>query len=156
MKSIVLISLVALCSLALQSNAYAENKKTYNGSYCGAYYVSQESDLVHQVSGITNYANAARFISCPVMEDSVLNTDGTLNTGLYYTGVGTFICALNSMNHDGSVRQTQVGSRSNTGWITIPRVTTDDPVRGTYSIYCLLPSNGTLNTIWFGENDSSS
>jgi hypothetical protein len=154
MKSIALISLVALCSLVLQSNAYAENKKTYGGSYCGAYYVSQESDLVHQVSGITNYANAARYISCPVIEDSIFHTNGTVETGFYYTGAGTFTCVLYSMNGDGSIRQTKMGSRANTGWLTLPGITTDDPNGGNYSMYCLLPSQGTLNTIFFGEQDS--
>jgi hypothetical protein len=46
-------------------------------------------------------------------------------------------------------------SRTNAGWLTIPGITTDD-YYGSYSMYCLLPAKGTLNTIFFDEHDKNS
>jgi hypothetical protein len=153
MKSITLISLVALGSLALYGNAYAENSTTYSGSYCGAYFGSQAGDFNHQVNGIMNLAASPRYISCPVIETAVPSTKGTTKVWLYFTGTGNISCALYSNHSNGSVLETKIGGRTNTGWFNIPAITADDPL-GDYSMYCQLPSKGVLNTIWFGENDS--
>jgi hypothetical protein len=146
---------VALGSLALQSSVYADNSTTYNGSYCSSYFGSQYSDFGRGFNGIANYANAPRYISCPMIEQEVNVTKGILPTLLYYTGDGTVTCALYSNNADGSTRQTQMSSRTGTGWLTIPGITTDD-YYGSYSMYCLLPAKGTLNTIFFDEHDKNS
>jgi hypothetical protein len=155
MKSITFISLVALGSLALQGNVYADDSTTYNGSYCSPYFGSQASDFGRGFNGIANYASSARYISCPMIEQSVNVTKGTLSTFLYFTGTGSVTCALYSNNADGSTRQTQMASRTGTGWLTIPGLTTDD-YYGSYSMYCLLPPNSTLNTIFFDEHDNNS
>jgi hypothetical protein len=153
MKSITLISLVALGSLALYGNAYAEKVKTYSGSYCGAYFGSQAGDFNHQFNGIMNLAASPRYISCPVIEDSIFHTNGTTKAQLHYTGTGTVSCVLSSNHPNGSSLETKIGMRTNTGWFTIPGISADD-YWGAYSMYCQLPSKGVLNTIWFGEKDN--
>ncbi|MGR6035502.1 MAG: hypothetical protein ACU4EQ_09275 [Candidatus Nitrosoglobus sp.] len=155
MKTITFILLVALGTLVLQANVSAATLATYNGSYCGPYFGNQASDLVRGFNGISNYANAFRYISCPVIEQSVGNTQGVLPTLLKFTGVGTITCAFYSNNADGSMRHTQIVSRTDTGWLTIPSINQDDSF-GSYSMYCSLPPRSTLNTIFFEEHDAKS
>lgn len=152
MKSITLITLVGLGSLALYSHAHAENGHAYNGSYCDNYYGSKVGDFNHQHNGIKNNASSGRYISCPIIVDEIAKTTGTTRVWLYYTGNGTISCTMFSKNHDGSTRQSRSGSRTNTGWFQIPEITSDN-YWGSYSMYCYLPSHGVLNTIWVGEKN---
>ncbi|ADJ28217.1 hypothetical protein [Nitrosococcus watsonii] len=154
MKSIKLIILLACFgSFALYGNAYAIDGKSYNGSYCTHYYGAQAGDFSYQVDGIKNNANAGRYISCPVLVDQVGNIEGTDKAVLYYTGTGMVSCVLYSQNADGSTRQSRTGSRTNSGWLSIPNITSDD-YWGSYSMYCYLPPQGVLNTIWIGEKNT--
>ncbi|MGR6035196.1 MAG: hypothetical protein ACU4EQ_10550 [Candidatus Nitrosoglobus sp.] len=156
MKTITFILLVALGTLVLQANVSADNSVTYNGSYCHPYFGNQGNNFIRAYNGIVNNTDFALYISCPVVEISVDVTTGTFSpTKLYYTGTGTVTCTLNSMNSDGSIRQSQTGNLSQTGWLSIPNITTDD-FYGSYSMYCLLPPRGTLNTILLDEHDKNS
>lgn len=152
MKSITLLLLVGFGIFVFYGNAYAEDGKSYNGSYCDNYYGSQAGDFSHQIDGIKNNASAGRYISCPVLVDQVGNIEGTDTVALYYTGTGTVSCALFSQNANGSTRQSRTGSRANSGWFFIPNITSDD-YWGSYSMYCYLPPQGVLNTIWLGEKN---
>lgn len=152
MKSITLISLAALGVFSLYGNAYAENGHAYNGSYCDAYFGSQAGDFNHRFNGIRNNASSGRYVSCPVIVDEINNTAGTTRVWLHYTGSGTVSCTLFSMRGNGTSLQSKTKSRVNTGGFQIPDITSDD-FWGSYSMYCLLPAKGILNTIWVGEKN---
>jgi len=129
----------------------AQDTKTYNGSYCSAADGNDVQNVLRNLRGIrNNNANAIR-ISCPIIEDAVNVVTGTQAVRVHYTGPGMFVCNLLSMNGNGSVRESRFEARFGTGWINFnPQITTDD-FFGTYSMICSLPTNGTLNTIWFRE-----
>ncbi|ABA58292.1 hypothetical protein Noc_1824 [Nitrosococcus oceani ATCC 19707] len=152
MKSITLLLLVGLGGFVLYGNAYALNAHAYNGSYCDNYHGAEVGDFTRGFNGIKNNANAGRYISCPVLVDESGNIDGTDKVALYYTGTGTVSCVLFSQNADGSTRQSRTASRTNSGWLSIPNIT-DDDYWGSYSMYCYLPPQGVLNTIWVGETN---
>lgn len=151
MKSTTLTTLAALGFLAMSGNVFAgENGHAYNGSYCNNYFGSEATQFNHQWDGIRNISAASRYVSCPVIVDEIANTSGTTQVWVHWTGAGTLSCYLNSKNGSGTNRQTQSNSRVNTGWLSIPNITSDD-YWGSYSMYCYLPASGTLNTVWVGE-----
>jgi hypothetical protein len=152
MKGITLAALAGIGFIATSGHALAENGHAYNGSYCDNYYGSQASAFDHQFNGIRNASGAYAYVSCPVVVDEIDNTAGTTQIWVHYTGTGTISCSFFSMNGNGTIRQSQSASRVNTGWFSIPNITTDD-YWGSYSMYCGLPANGVLNTIWVGEKN---
>ena len=149
MKHLALATLI-ITSFGLTGTASAENGHAYNGSYCNSYYGNQASYFNSQYNGIRNTTNVARYISCPVVVDEIANTSGTTRVYVHYTGSGTIKCGLYSMYGAGAVKQSKWASRSGTGWVYMPNLTTDD-YWGSYSMHCLVPANGTVNTIWLGE-----
>lgn len=150
MKSITLISLVALGSFALYGNAYADNRHVYNGSYCDNYFGSQVGDFNHQRNGIRNTAASPRLVSCPILVDEVDNLGGTISVWVHYTGAFTANCALHSMNGTGAVLQTVVGASN--GWFQMPNITVEN-LFSSYFLECTLPAGGVLNTIRVDENN---
>lgn len=150
MKSTTLITLAALGSFAFYGNAYAENGHAYNGSFCDNYYGSQVGNFNHQHNGIRNNTNSGRYVSCPVIVDEIAKTTGTTRVWLYYSGSGKISCSMFSKNGNGTTRQSKTGSRTNSGWFSIPAITSDN-YWGSYSMYCYLPPKGILKTIWVGE-----
>lgn len=151
MRNRALIALFAAAALAVSGYATAENGHAYNGSYCDNYYGSQAGSFDHQHNGIRNALNSNAYVSCPVLVDEINVTTGTSRVWAHYTGTGTVRCTMFSKNGNGSTRQSVVGSRVNTGWFSIASITSDD-YWGSYSMYCLLPARGVLNTIWVGED----
>lgn len=151
MKKLILTS-IAFAGIAAfgQNAAAADNAQGYNGSYCSNYYGSQATSVNHQYNGIYNLSAGGLYVSCPVIVDEVSNTTGTNWAWVHYTGANTVSCSLFSMNGNGSIRQSQSASRAGTGWFQIPNLTTDD-FWGSYSMYCYLPSGGTLNTVHISE-----
>lgn len=153
MKTITIATATAaLISLTSSFNALAGNGHAYNGSYCNPYYGTQSDSFEHRQNGIKNTSSSTKYISCPVIVDEIANTTGTHQTTLHYTGPGTVSCIMFNQHGIGSTRQTQSGTRAGTGWFTIPGFTSD-VWGGTYSMYCSLPSGGTLNTIWVNEKN---
>lgn len=151
MKKLVLtsIALVGITAFA-QPVVAADNAQTFNGAYCDNYYGSQATAVNHQYNGIYNTTAAGVYVQCPLVVDEVTNVTGTNWVRLHYTGNNTITCYLYSMNGNGTIRQTQTGSRVGTGWFSIPNINTDD-YWGTYSMHCYLPGGGTLNTVHMSE-----
>lgn len=137
---------------ALPEVANAENGHSYNGASCTAYYGSQKTLFDSYTTGIRNATNAARWVNCPVIVDEIARTTGTTRTWIHVTGKGSFRCYLISRNGNSGPRQSKSGARTNTGWLNIPALTTDD-YWGSYSLYCQIPAYGLINTIWIGEKD---
>ena len=157
MQRVLAIALATLALATLAGSATAENAHTYSGSYCKAYVGSQEADLIHAFTGTYNAASAARFITCPVLVDEVSNTDGTTQVWVHWTANvnapnDTITCGLTSLDEKGLFRQGQNATRTGTGRLVLPNVTNDDP-SGSYFLLCVLPSAGTINTIYLGEKD---
>lgn len=143
------IAMIGLLAFTQHASA-ADNAQTFNGSYCKHYFGSQATAFNHQFNGIYNTTAGPLFVQCPLVVDEVTNTTGTNWVRLHYTGNNTISCYLYSMNGNGTIRQTQVGSRVGTGWFSIPNITTDD-FWGTYSMRCYVPGGGTLNTVHISE-----
>lgn len=149
------LALAVLMLVTLAGVAAAENGHAYNGSYCKPYYGSQAANLYHQYNGTYNASAAGTYISCPVLVDEIVNTTGTTQVWVYWTAsaaADTISCSLYSMNGNGTARQGQFGSKAGSGWLAMPNLTTDD-YWGSYSMYCYLPRNGNINTIWLGEKN---
>lgn len=147
-----ILSAVAVGGLAILSQAAsaADDKVAYNGSYCSEYYGSNSASFNHQYNGIHNNSASTLYVSCPVIVDEVNNVTGTNSVWIYYTGANTLSCTLRSMNFNGAIRQSMSANRVGTGWLQIPNITTDD-IWGSYSMYCSVPSAGTVNTIVISE-----
>lgn len=135
----------------VSANASAENAHTYNGSFCKSYIDSQSGDL-QAGTYMQNNSSSTRYVVCPVVVDEISNTGGTSRVYAHVTGSGSFYCYLYSMNAGGSVRQFKSANRSNTGWIYLPDITTDD-YYGSYSMICTLPGRGRLDTVWVAEKN---
>ncbi len=146
------IAAMMITSFGLSGNAMAENGHSYNGSYCKAYNGNQNSFFTHRSNGIRNNSSSTRSIACPVIVDELAKKTGTTRVWLYYTGSGTVSCTLYNRNGNSVLRQSRSRSRVNTGWFRIPNLTSDS-FWGTYSMVCSIPSGGTLNTIWVGEQN---
>ncbi len=152
MKTKLLASLFVLGGSVVSQQVLAENGHAYNGSYCENYMATDAANVAHQYNGLRNTTGNNRYVTCPIAVDEIAVTTGTTQVWLHYTGAGTLRCTLNAMNGNGSVRQSKSASRVGTGWVSIPNLTTED-YWGSSVIYCNLPGNGTLNTVWFGEKN---
>lgn len=135
----------------ISGNVFAENGHAYNGSFCTASLGSQAANFDF-LFGIRNVSGSRRIVSCPVVVDEIANTSGTNRVWVYFSGGGTVRCSLYSMNGNGTIRQARSGSRTNSGWLSIPNITTDD-FWGSYAMYCDIPNNGSIETVWVGENN---
>ena len=82
--------------------------------------------------------------------DRVANTSGTNTTWVYYRGTGTVSCTLRSSTGTGQALQTQTGTRNGTGWFSIAPIT-QDQFWGAYSMFCRVPSEGTIHTVAVAE-----
>jgi hypothetical protein len=157
MKRVVSIALAALAVAILAGAAAAEDSKSYNGSYCKAFFGGDTGNLVHGRNGMFNSAGFAISITCPIVVDQVANTGGTGTTQpcvhwTANTASDRLSCTLFSMNADGNVRQSQFADKTGSGWLIFANLTTDDKF-GSYSIVCSLPGRGTVNTLWIAERD---
>jgi len=152
MKTKLLASLYILCGAVLSQQAFAENGHAYNGSYCENYLAGTATSMAHQYNGLRNASGATQYITCPIAVDEIAVTTGTTRVWLHYTGGGSISCTMNAMNANGSVRQSRSNSRAGTGWLNIANLTSED-YWGSSVIYCSLPANGVLNTVWFGEQN---
>jgi hypothetical protein len=152
MKRMTLAAITGMAFATLSANTSAENGHTYNGSQCNSFYGSQAGGFDRYGNGIVNKTGSHSLVICPVTVDEVDKTTGTTQIWVHYTGTGTPSCTFMSMNGNGTVRQSKSGFRTNTGWMTIPNITSDD-FWGSYSMYCGLPPNGVLNTVWVGEKN---
>lgn len=152
MKAFSIASLAAAALLSLSGTAHAagENGHAYNGSYCSSYFGTQATHFNNQYNGIRNNQSSGRYVSCPVIVDEISTTTGTTRQWMHFAGTGKVTCTIYSMNGPGSIRQSRTTSRVNSGWFSMPALTTDD-YWGSYSMWCYLPARGTLNTIWLGE-----
>lgn len=155
MQRIITIACAAL--IALVGVAVAENSHSYNGGYCKAFFGSDTGDLSAQGQGMFNPTLSTRLITCPVLVDEISNTTGTTKVWLHWKAGAAFPndtirCTLMSRNGNGSPRQAKAGSRTGSGWFSIPNITSDD-FWGSYTMTCQLPRMATLNTIWIGEQN---
>lgn len=148
MKQVILSSAMVLGAVLASSPLHAENGHNYNGSYCGAYYGSDNSKLNRQINGVYNTSSSGVYVSCPVIEDEIDNTSGTQRVW-FHTSAANTTCVLYSMNGNGTARQAQAKA-GGPGWVNIANLTSDD-YWGSYAMYCYLPAGGTLNTIFLGE-----
>ncbi len=151
MKFKLLASISVFGCALLTPQVYAENAHAYNGSYCTNYLASDATDVAHQYNGIRNTTGSSLYVTCPVAVDEIAVTSGTSRVWVHYSGSGTVNCNLYSMNGNGSINQSRSGSRSGTGWLSIPNLTSED-YWGSSVIYCSVPAYGVINTVWFGEN----
>jgi hypothetical protein len=157
MQRVLAIVLTALALATLAGSATAENGHVYHGSYCKAFSGSQAADFIHGTTGTFNRASEARFVICPVLVDEVDNTDGTTQVWVHWSANvnapnDTITCGLNSAREDGGTAQSHTVRKTGTGRFILPNVTSED-TSTSYFILCSLPSQGTINTIWLGEND---
>ena len=150
MQTRLLASIVALLCALFSFNTFAENGHGYNGSYCTNYIATDSAKVAHQYNGLRNASTGTVYVTCPVEVDEVAVTTGTSRVWVHYSGTGTLSCYMYAMNGDGSTHQTKYASGTS-GWINIPNITSED-YWGSTVIWCSLPANGVINTVWFGEN----
>lgn len=154
-RTFVWITSIMFWLVTIVGSAKAQNGHRYNGSFCKAYAGYQEANLSHQSRGTYNISANTMGITCPVLVDEVGTTTGTYSTWVHWTArsaADTIFCALYSMNGNGSLRQSQFGSKTGTGWFSIPGLTSDDP-SGSYWMLCSLPGYGIINTIALEEKN---
>jgi hypothetical protein len=160
MKRTFSITSAALLAAALLSPAFAADSKVYSGAVCKPAVPNAQSGNVDYPLGPPNHygiRNNNGFtmpIICPIIQDSVSNTSGTSRAYVFWTASSPsdhLVCALKSLNFDGSVREQQFVN-GGTGWMQFPNITTDDKF-GSYVVDCQLPPHGVLNTIWIEEID---
>lgn len=152
MNTRLLASIVAVICTFFSVGSYAENAHSYNGSYCTNYIATDSNKVAHQYNGLRNTSAGSLYVTCPVAVDEVAVTTGTSRVWVHYSGTGTLSCNLYSMNGIGSINQSKFASVTNTNWMNIPNLTSED-FWGSSVIYCNLPANGVINTVWFGENN---
>ena len=146
-------ALSLLGSMLFTAQAQAENGHAYNGAFCKAYYGSQTSNFRHQTTGIYNAGAGARYVNCPVVVDEIANLTGTTRVWAHWRAANatdTIRCTLSSRTGPGAAVQNRAASRTGSGWFRFANITKDN-YWGNYSLHCLLPSRGTLNTVWLGE-----
>lgn len=145
--------IIAVTSLlVLASSVQAADRANYNGNVCKSYY-GYNAKYIHSLyNGTYNNSSSTKYVSCPIVSDAVANTTGIDSTYIYYRGTGEIKCALKSLNYDGTVDQTRLGSRVNTGWIKIPSLSSESSP-GSLTLYCQLPAKGLLVNIALSEND---
>lgn len=145
--------LVLLLSIFSTAAFAADDRKNYNGNNCDNYFGSQVKDFNHQTNGIKNTNNVAnRYISCPIIADKVAKQLGTSTTRVHYTGNNRVTCTLQSRQARGGPIQSRSATRFGTGWLSIQPITVEQRF-GTFSMYCLLPPQGVINTISVVEKD---
>ncbi|MDD5266434.1 MAG: hypothetical protein PHO08_04805 [Methylococcales bacterium] len=147
-----ILALIGLGLLAISGNAFAgEDGKAYNGQGCDNYYSGDSAKFDHQYDGIKNVDSFnAHYVSCPIVVDEIANTKGTTQVYVRWSGSGTLSCYLYSFDVNGAVKQSQSGTLTGGGWLSIPNLNTDD-YWGNYSMHCYLPAGGVLQTYWIGE-----
>jgi hypothetical protein len=150
-------SAALVAAFFLTPGCFAADSKVYSGAICKpaspATYYPYVSYPLGPHYGILNFNGYTIAIVCPIIQDSVANTSGTSAGKVYWTAANPsdyIVCALKSLNFDGSVRQQVFADRFGTGWMTLPNITTDD-MFGAYVVDCQLPTGGMLNTIWIEE-----
>jgi hypothetical protein len=153
LKSILILSNLFL----LSSSAQAIDYKNYNGSSCKSILSLQAERLQHGYDGTYNNSNIDTYINCPIIVDQSIFTGGTSISYIYYKGNsnnGQFKCFLKSKDLKGLTIQVKKASRSGTGWLKIPKLTTES-ANGSLALYCLLPKKGLISTIRIGEERKS-
>ena len=146
MKYAIKSVLAAVGLLAMAGNAVAGNGHSYNGSYCDNWTAGESEHFLKSMAGIVNLSNRSHGISCPILVDEVGTTTGTSSVWVHFTANGDVGCVLYSLNGNGTIRQSTLNFRTNTGWVNMPNITSDSSW-GSYTMYCWLPPYGTLNTI---------
>jgi hypothetical protein len=147
MKLLIGAIIVALC--AIPSGASA-NGKGYSGTHCRGIHSASGGFLVWPEGLFHSPDIEARRIICPFIQDEVFNSTGTGAIWVHWTGTGFLRCVFNSINIDGSLRETSVGIDWDGGLLQIPRIRSDHPY-GSYNMACNLPPRATLNTIFIYE-----
>jgi hypothetical protein len=151
-------SAALMAGLFLSPGCFAADGKVYSGAICkpslaAAYSANVDYPLGPQY-GIRNLNGYPMAIVCPIIQDSVSNTKGTSGVVVFWTAGANstqhIVCALKSLNFDGTVRQQGFVDRGGTGSMTLPNITTDDKF-GAYVVDCQLPPGGMLNTISIEE-----
>ena len=158
MTRFVSIAPAALLATVFLSPASAADSKAYSGTYCKPALTS-ERNVDYPLGapyGIRNNNGFTVPIICPILQDSVDNTGGTSSAFVHWTArysSDRIVCALKSLNADGSVRQQFFGERIGTGWVSFPGQITSDDKYGSYVVDCQLFALGMVNTIWIEEKE---
>jgi len=136
--------------LAPQS-AQAYDWKSWSGSTCQAFYGSQESRFNKTWSGINNVSSVASWVSCGIVTDRYVETDGTQGGYVWVTappGIST-ICYHSERTRSGAEVMTKVATRTGTGLIYID--TTASSSGGHRILACKLFPGVTLNQVYIWE-----
>ena len=149
MKRVYVPTLAFILAIITGVASAADNRQNFNGGGCDNYYAVDVSDFNHQTNGIANVSATSAYVHCDLTIDEALNTGGTSLIWVRWSGAGTMSCTAMSRDVNNNLIST-VSNSGTAGWILMPNLS-DNDVWGNYSMYCLVPSGGRLETISVSE-----
>jgi hypothetical protein len=143
--------IAAVASVAMGSNAHADDWKSIPGAACQAYFGSEERHIDKRADGAYNRDTLDRWVSCLNVRDHVSNTNGTSGEWIYVVQAPNqaTICFNRSATPSGGDVHTVSSRRTGLGWLFID--TANSASFGPYVIYCRLPPAARISTILLRE-----
>ena len=140
--------IAAFTLLASTSIALAADSKIHPGSMCGAYFGTDDSGMVKGLGRLLNDTGAAKWISCPVVRDNTINTNGLSSAYIRIkrstTATNDFWCSLDSRDTIGTGRAFASNTFTGTGYTSMSFNLTSSTSRGHYEIICRVPRDSEI------------
>lgn len=146
MNKFLTISSIVLSMLSFQ--AAAIDSKIHSGSMCQALFGSQDANLNKGAGRVINSSNATMWVSCPIIRDNTLNSNGINVAFIRVTRSANagdpIMCILDNRNSNGSQSNFQTRSFSGVGFRSIRFDLNSSNNRGHYEFLCRLPRNSSI------------
>jgi len=137
--------------------------KVHAGSFCQPLVGTQAGNLNTVSFGIDNVGRFPTSVTCPIVRDNVLNTDGNWTSRAIFGGApnlsvrvfnptgGRLPCSLFSFNSFRNAVATNTVTATTPGDQTLRLNVNNSVAGGQYSIICTLPKGGRLYNYWVRE-----
>lgn len=147
-RKFVLICITGISSLLMANAGYALDEKVYPGNMCQTGSGSQDGDISHWATYLSNGSGFSRGVACPIVRDNMTNVNGIptvyVRVNRSASASTNFTCYLYNMTSTGSSWFVDSASFSGTGntslYLSLPTTTGF----GHHTIYCSVPNGSRI------------
>lgn len=148
-KFLVITFVTATATLSVNAakatgNGQRTDSKVHAGAFCQAIIGTQVGDITTFPAGIRNASQQARAVTCPILRDNVLNTDGTRNVRVRINNPPgqRFSCTLYSIDPLFNSTANNSASTTTPGKQELSLDVNTSQRTGYYVVDCSVPSGG--------------
>jgi hypothetical protein len=141
-KIIAMTCVIAFACLIFIGQANAADRKILPGATCQPNKGSQVADFSYHSTDIRNNSTADRWVTCPVVRDNTINTNGIRLARVHVAGAGLYFFYFDNVKNNGTLGYWDSASRVGTGYVDL-NINKSFKVTP-YAILAKLPKGGKL------------